>query len=121
MRMFRSFIDHHKKRFKRNPIVITSMLIWFSLYLYRMKYDDFIFETVVCYFLAFYFVPAFFNREGYERAGDLPSNDRCDSFDHDRTRSISRHHESSLSSRYDHNRNSTSSSLHNSSLGKGFL
>ncbi len=129
--MIPAILKYHKKLFKRNPIVIIVMGVYCLIYLvnrcstvYLVNHDsfDFVVESLISYFAVFHFMPAFFNRDNHEKTDDQFLQEmRGQNSNSEQTRSISRHHSSSTSSRYDHNRNSQSSSLHNSSLGRGFL
>lgn len=131
MILIRAVIDSHKKRFKRHPIVITIMVLWGIFYMvdrcqnvYFINHDieGFLIESLIYYFAAFYFVPAFFDRNDHEKKGDeFLEKMRKQNSSSERIESMSSHRDSSLSASYDHNRNSPSSSRHNSSLGRGFL
>ena len=128
--MIRYVVNAHIKQFKRHPIVITVTSIYCLIYMvarckivYLINHDieDFLVEAFISYFASFYFVPTFFDRnKSSEQSKQLLDKMRKEEVG-GKSRSLSRHHSSSLSSRYDHNRNSPSSSLHNSSLGRGFF
>ena len=125
--MFRAVMNHHIKRFKRNPIVMTVMILyslicltdWYvSHYRVHPLFFDFAVEIIFYYLIAFYFVPAFFNpnnkvAEGDESFMTSPGYARqenasgCFSYD-----------PSSSSERYNPNRYDVSSPLYESSLGK---
>jgi hypothetical protein len=119
--VIRAVFEYHKKLFKCNPIVITVMVLYGLIYVvnrsrtvYLVNHDffDFVVESVIFCFAAFHFMPAFFNRENYaKRDAQFLDRIRVQDTGNERTRSISRNHSASLSSRYDHNRNSPSSSL----------
>ena len=135
--MIRAVIDFHKKRFKRNPIVITVMMLYslnylidrcISFYSVYPLLGDLCVETLLYYGLSFHFVPAFFNPLFFQKNANATESADEDSLlsktvyrgQADDGMSFSSSSSMSSGEQYNPNRYDVSSPLHNSTLGRPF-